>query len=188
MSLEPYSTLVSRLFPGAELQSMERLTGGVSADVHRLDLILTDGGATSVVLRAHGASHSGHSAALEYQLLRVLYRGGVPVPEPLHVDVSGGLLRDPFLVMAFAEGTSTVPGGQEGQYIDAMADTLATVHAVSTAELPALPARVDPLPVRPPRPRLRLPPARATCSSCSNSNPGGISWKRSRELALTRMS
>ncbi len=146
MSHEPYTGIVTRLFPRAELKAMVRLTGGVSADVHRLDLSLIDGRTTSLVLRAHGASHSGHSAEREYQLLQALHRRGVPVPEPLLVDVSGNLLVDPFLVMAFVEGTSVVPAAQEGQYIDLMADVLAKIHALSTADLPTLPARNDPLP------------------------------------------
>ncbi|MEQ8860868.1 MAG: phosphotransferase [Pseudomonadales bacterium] len=146
MTQGPYAGIVTRLFPGAELESMERLTGGVSADVHRLDLVLADGTATRVILRAHGASHCGHSAELEFRLLRALYRRGVPVPEPLLVDASGLLLADPFLVMAFVEGSSQVPAAQENHYLDAMADLLRKIHELPTDDLPTLPARNDPLP------------------------------------------
>jgi aminoglycoside phosphotransferase (APT) family kinase protein len=114
MTNETYAAIASSMFPGAKLKAVVRLTGGVSADVHRLDLNLRGGSTTSLVLRAHGTSHSGHAAALEIQLLQALHRGGVPVPEPLHVDVSGDLLADPFLIMAFVDGTSAIPVGQEG--------------------------------------------------------------------------
>jgi aminoglycoside phosphotransferase (APT) family kinase protein len=146
MSHAPYSRIVSALFPGAKLEAIGRLAGGVSADVHRLDVTRADGSTIRVVVRAHGAPHSGHSAVLEYQLLQALHRGGVPVPEPLHVDVSGTVLAHPFLVMAFVDGTSATPAGQEGRYIDAMANALTRIHALPTADLPPLPARVDPLP------------------------------------------
>ncbi len=146
MSHDAYAGIVARLFPGAALEAVNRLAGGVSADVHRLDLRLAGGRTTSLVLRAHGASHAGHSAELEYELLQALHRGGVPVPEPLLVDASGSLLSEPFLVMAFVEGTSTVPVGQEGRYLDGMADVLAKIHALPTDDLPPLPARNDPLP------------------------------------------
>lgn len=146
MSHTPYGVLVTRLFPGAELKAMRRLAGGVSADVHRLDLNLDDGDTTSVVLRAHGASHSGHSADLEYQLLQALHQIGAPVPEPLLVDVSGSLLTDPFTVMAYVEGTSKVPAGQENQHIEMMADVLTKIHGLPTADLPTLPSRNDPIP------------------------------------------
>lgn len=146
MSRDPYADVVARLFPGAEVEAVVRLPGGVSADVHRLDLCLADGRTASVVVRAHGASHSGHSAELEYQLLEALHRGGVPVPEPLLVDVSGSLLADPFLAMTFVQGSSAIPAGQEGRHIDAMAEELRKIHALPTADLPTLPARTDPLP------------------------------------------
>ena len=146
MSNPRYADVVSHLYPGAVLESAHRLIGGVSADVHRLNLTLVDGHETSVVLRAHGATHSGHDAELEYRLLRALFRNGVPVPEPLLVDTSGAVLPDPFLILEFVEGTSAIPAAEEQQYIDVMASTLADIHASPTAELPGLPARVDPLP------------------------------------------
>jgi aminoglycoside phosphotransferase (APT) family kinase protein len=146
MKQADYAGITATLFPGAKLNAVVPLAGGVSADVHRLDLDLADGSTTNVVVRAHGASHSGHTAELEYRLLESLYQGGVPVPEPLLVDVSGTLLADPFLVMAFVSGTSAVPAGQEGEHIDAMANVLAGIHALPTANLPPLPARNDPLP------------------------------------------
>lgn len=146
MSHESYAGVVTRLFPGAELKAVVRLAGGVSADVHRLDLNLADGRKTSLVLRAHRASHSGHSAELEYQLLQSLQRHNVPVPEPLLVDTSGSLLAQPFLAMAFVEGTSAISSAQEGHYIDVMANILTKIHALPTADLPTLPTRNDPLP------------------------------------------
>jgi aminoglycoside phosphotransferase (APT) family kinase protein len=146
MNKEPYTRIVSTMFPGAKLEAVTRLAGGVSADVRRLDLCLADGSPSRVVVRAHGASHSGHAAVLEYQLLRALYRGGVPVPKPLHVDVSGEVLADPFLVMAFVDGATAIPVAQEDRCIDEMANVLGRLHAFATADLPLLPARIDPLP------------------------------------------
>jgi aminoglycoside phosphotransferase (APT) family kinase protein len=141
-----YAGVATRLFPGAELEVIERLTGGVSADVYRLDLKLVDGRTHSLVLRAHGRSHSGHSAELEYQLLQALYQRGVPVPEPLLVDVSGNILPDPFLVMSFVQGSTAVPLELEHHCIDLMADELSKIHELPTTDLPALPVRNDPLP------------------------------------------
>lgn len=146
MSRSRVAGIVADLFPGAELTAKTRLHGGVSADVYRLELKQPDGRRTSVVLRAHGAKHSGHAAELEFQLLQALHRHGVPVPEPLHVDVSGRALAEAFLVMAFVDGSSVIPAGQEDAYIDRMAALLAEIHAVPVATLPKLPARNNPLP------------------------------------------
>jgi len=146
MNHEQYASVVNALFPGGILEAVTRLTGGVSADVHRLDVKMPDDNTTSVVLRRHGASHSGHSAELEYQLLRALHGGGLPVPQPLFVDVSGRLLGNPFLVMSFVEGTTAISAGPEDPRIETMAAVLARIHGMPTASLPPLPSRNDPLP------------------------------------------
>ena len=146
MNLDPYRRLIAHLYPGAQLEAMVRLTGGVSADVYRLDMSWSDGRADQLVLRAHGASHSGHPAELEYQLLLALFAAGLPVPQVLHLDASGELLPDPFLLMAFVQGSTAIPTGQELGYIDRMAATLAGIHGATIDEVPGLPKRTDPLP------------------------------------------
>jgi aminoglycoside phosphotransferase (APT) family kinase protein len=146
MHHDPYASVVDRLFPGATLEAIVPLTGGVSADVRRLDVRMPDGTATRVVLRSHGATHGGHAAELEYRLLQALHRTGLPVAEPLLADVSGSLLPQPFVVMAFVEGTTEVSAAPEDPGIDRMADVLATIHSAPTTHLPPLPARTNPLP------------------------------------------
>ncbi len=143
---DPYTRLIQRLFPEGTLSSKERLTGGVSADVERLDIKLPDGELAHIVLRAHGATHSGLPAALEHKLLGTLHQRGVPVAKPLIYDEGGSLLPDPFLVLEFVEGTTIIPEGAEGAYIDKIADALASIHALPPDNLPALPVRSDPLP------------------------------------------
>jgi aminoglycoside phosphotransferase (APT) family kinase protein len=146
VSSDPYSDIVARLYPGAEITTVARLCGGVSADVHRLELTQCDGSTSSVVLRAHGAAYSGHTADLEYQLLQALYQHGLPVPEPLLVDASSKFFSEPFLVTRFVKGTSDIPTSAEGHYVEAMANMLANIHAVPIKSLPVLPERIDPLP------------------------------------------
>lgn len=146
MNRDSYEAVVSRLFPDSALRSASRLAGGVSADVYRLDVDRSDGGTQSVVLRVHGAAHHGHPADLEYRLLQALRRAGLPVPEPLFVDTSGALLKAPFLVTGFIEGTSEIPLAKAEQRIASMAELLAQIHRLPTGPLPALPERLDPLP------------------------------------------
>lgn len=146
MNKHAYENLATRLYPSAKLVSMTRLTGGVSANVHRLDLKLSNGHSTSVVLRAHGTSYSGRSADLEYRLLNALHHSNLPVPEALFVDSSCTLLNVPFLLIEHIKGTSEIPAGQENQYIDLMAETLAEIHTQPTSALPSLPIRSNPLP------------------------------------------
>lgn len=133
-------------FLGARVDAVTPLTGGVSADVMRIDLRAADGAPQSIVLRVHGTTHSGHDAAFEYELLQALYRAGVPVPKPLFVDASGHHVPHPCLAMAFVEGTTEIAPAQMDHSIDAMAAMLFSIHQTPTAPLPDLPKRIDPIP------------------------------------------
>lgn len=146
MSDPHYRKLVNDLFPGAELRGVEQLTGGISADVCRLDLFVPGDESKHVVVREHGPTHSGHSANLEYRLLDALFRSGVPVPRPLHVDETGQTLESPFLVMAFVKGSTEIPLPRLGAYISKAAEMLAKIHSLPTKDIPELPYRLDPLP------------------------------------------
>jgi len=145
-----FIALVERAFPGARLCAARRLTGGVSAHVHALDLEWPDGRRRTVVVRQHGAAgwrlQHGQVAQLEYALLRVLHAAGVPVPEPLLLDTSGSLRPGPFLVMAFVEGTTEVSPSRLAGSLDVMAANLARIHRLPVQNLPELPSRTDPLP------------------------------------------
>nr|MBX2848360.1 phosphotransferase [Acidiferrobacterales bacterium] len=136
MSHDAFSAIATSIYPGAELQRITRLTGGVSADVYQLELKLADDVATSIVLRVHGATHAGHRAELEYQLLRALHLSSLPVPEPLYVDESENMLANPFLVMEFVEGNTAIPVGQQYRCIDLMAEALLAIHALPTETMP----------------------------------------------------
>jgi len=145
-SRDTCAAIVAGLAPDARLVAVTPLTGGVSADVYRLDLELSDGRTTCLVLRAQRATHAGHPVELEFQLLEVLHQRGLPVPEPLLLDASRRLLAQPFLLMAFTTGSSTIAAAQADHCIDRMAAMLARIHELPIDGLPALPLRVDPLP------------------------------------------
>lgn len=138
--------VVERYFPGAQLNVVKRLTGGVSADVYRLDLLFSNGSESSVVLRCHGSSHSGHVAMLEFELLKSLFTTGLPVPEPFLVDTSCAILAYPFLLIAFIDGRSFPTEATVETYINTMAESLSTVHKTAPNPMLALPFRLDPLP------------------------------------------
>jgi len=138
-----FQNLIDRLEPGAILTGQFRLTGGVSADVFRLDLRLADGESTSIVLRSHGENQSGHDAEQEYLLLKALFDAGLSVPEPLLYD-QGDLLPEPSVVMKFVEGSSEIPVERLESNMSVIAETLAGIHSLSTTSLPQLPDRLDP--------------------------------------------
>lgn len=138
--------IVERYIPGARLNTAERLTGGVSADVYRLDLLLADGSKDRAVLRVHGSTHCGHSAELEFQLLEALFEAGLLVPKPHCFDASCNLIEHPYLVMDFIDGSSVIAQSKIETCIEMMAEELIAVHRTATGTLPYLPPRMDPLP------------------------------------------
>ena len=139
-----FDAVVRRCFPGARLRGVEVLTGGVNAQVHRLDLTLADGEVTAVVLRIHGDDPNALSADREFALLYAVQGAGVPVPRPIEVDADGQMLGRPWVLMPFVDGVKglVVPD----RSIETMADTLASIHRVDIEILPTLPERRDPLP------------------------------------------
>jgi aminoglycoside phosphotransferase (APT) family kinase protein len=138
--------LVERAFRDASLTAVERLTGGVSADVFRLDLSYPDGSGRSVVVRVHGEKSYGLDAELEYRLLESLRSSGIPVPAPLVVDDSRSVIEFPYLIMEFVKGSTAIPEGQAEDYLARMAEALWRVHSAGGDRLPDLPERLDPLP------------------------------------------
>lgn len=146
MTIRFFKSIVNNLVPDAEIDDVVRLTGGVSAIVHRIELKLVGGETTSLVVRVHGASHSGHSAELEYQLLKALRRIGILVPVPVHVDSSGRLLANPYVVLEYVDGTSEVRIERQVASINIMAKVLVEIHSASTTTLRSLPTRINPLP------------------------------------------
>lgn len=146
LTLATFEAVAERAFSDAEVLHVERLTGGVSADVYRLDLSTRDAGRRSVVLRVHGATHSGHPATLEYELLQALHNAGVPVAEPLGLDVTGEIIPEPYLMMAFVDEASTSVQVDNATYFQQLAAVLREIHNAPVQALPALPVRSDPVP------------------------------------------
>ena len=143
---QTFAPIVTALFDGASLERIERLTGGVSADVYRLDLLAEDGTKRSVVLRAHGETHSGHTVDLEFALLDALHRVGLRVPKPLHKDAGCTSLPHPYLIIEHIEGSSEIPAEQADSFIETMAESLYGIHSTPLESLPNLPLRNNPLP------------------------------------------
>lgn len=146
MSSAQYAPLVQHWWPGSTLIDIERLQGGVSADVIRLDLKEANGSDLSVVLRVHGESHSGHAAQLEFDLLNALFVKGLPVARPLAVDESKSILANDYLVLTLIGGSSLIKPRDQTACIKRAAQLLARIHQTSPEDLPELPARHEPLP------------------------------------------
>jgi len=140
-----FTSVAKKLFPDAQVKGVERLVGGVSASVQRIDLELSDGKTANIVVRTHSATHSGLCAEIECQLLTALHNNGIPVALPLFVDTSRSIQANPYLVMEYIEGSSVISPEEEYTNTETMAGMLAKIHSASIASLPSLPMRIDPL-------------------------------------------
>lgn len=147
MTAEDIAAALATHVPAARLRAVARLKGGVSADVFRLDLAMTDGVERSIVLRAMGKS--GLESTQEYALLSALRAAGLPIPRPICVDDSRRHIDAPYILMDFVDGASEIPPDLSGARLEVMAGSLASIHQLPTASLPPLPLRVDPWPELP---------------------------------------
>lgn len=138
--------LVAMHFDGARLQRSEGLTGGVSANVTLLDILLASDEPIRMVLREHGPSHCGHPVNLEFELLRSLCDLGLAVPKPLAWVDADNPHRHPYLLLHYLEGSTEIADGDAENCIRVMAAELVAVHNVDISSLPQLPLRVDPRP------------------------------------------
>lgn len=92
---------------GPRLIHAQRLSGGVSAEVFRLEIETGGRSPESIVLRIHGDHHNGHPAALEFDILRAA--AGLCAPRPLALDESRLLLSYLFLLLAHIGGETAFP-------------------------------------------------------------------------------
>ena len=141
-----FAEVVEQLSPRYRSYSVTRLTGGVSANTYAVTAVTAESSTLSWVLREHGADHSGHTAETEFALLQALHQAGLAVPQPLLCDASRQHSDYEYLVMSHIQGSSVIEEEAQARCIDKMAQQLWAIHSVSTATMPDLPRRINPLP------------------------------------------
>jgi aminoglycoside phosphotransferase (APT) family kinase protein len=159
-------TAVDAALPGASVTGVQRLPGGLSAATHLVRLRLADGTRRATVLRRFTNPPDGPTgvAATEHLALRVAWRAGLPVPEPLWVD-GGRVFGVPALLESRVPGAPSVAVSLEPAGIDALARFLVRLHACrvpGTRRLPHVHEWLDrPRPPRAPEPWLAFPVGQA---------------------------
>ncbi|MEZ4450341.1 MAG: phosphotransferase [Nannocystaceae bacterium] len=146
--MELLPTIIERLSPGAHVDGVRTLTGGVSSSVVAVDFTRADGVRERVVVRRRGdhawKPDTPGGIAREHALLGRLHALGLPVPRPRLLDPCGALVLD------FVDGDPGPPAGLVEGPAEAqawpMAELLAAIHGAPIDGLPALPRRDDPRP------------------------------------------
>jgi len=122
------------------LLGAERLEGGVSADASLLRVQETDGDIQKYVLRAHSANNRSRNPIIaihEFNLLKILHEGGLPVAQPRYLDASGEIFPTPYIVLDYIEGATDFSPSDIQDYIQQSAELLAKIHQFS-CESPGL--------------------------------------------------
>ena len=138
--------LVTAHSPEARVLRTVRLSGGVSADVYRIDLEPEGSANPSLVVRVHGPHHNGHPAAVEAEILQALSGLGLCTPRVMALDESLRFIPHPLVILHHIDGETVSPTLADDARFDTMALMLAHIHSVPIAGLPSLPARLDPIP------------------------------------------
>jgi len=191
--------IIDQLAPGARVKYSGPLTGGVSAEVHEVVLVRSDGTEDRVVVRRHrnfeGKADRRDRAAREHALLGVLYTRGVSVPR------SRLFVPPDTLVLDRIEGSTELPDDP----VEALASTLAAIHAIEVDDgFLSLPLLDDPLPAllewlpshlavdTPGAERLARAEIRSACGHYAGTPrllhgdywPGNVMWQEGRLMAV----
>jgi aminoglycoside phosphotransferase (APT) family kinase protein len=141
---------VAELEPGGQLVGMRALTGGVSANVFRVDIVTSAGRRRRVVFRQHGSAdfkHHGQTVTVkEYGVLAALHQKGFAVPEPyLYNDTNA--VTAPYLILEWIDGSTELAADDLPGALDQMARFLVSLHALDprSLQLPELEPIEDPL-------------------------------------------
>lgn len=126
------------------VETVERLPGGVSAEVHLLTLRDASGAAKRVVLREKATT-------LPQELLAMRHARGQGLPVPPVTPIPEGVTPSglPALIMPWVVGTTVIDQAHPGPQLQAMADALVALHYLPTSGLELLPRLLDPLPELP---------------------------------------
>ena len=146
-----YSLIAKKIYPQAELLRHWPLAGGVSAQIEALEIALSGKDTVKIVLRSHKnhdwKAQQSNVTASEFELLDTLFKAGFALPKPVLLDSSCSILADPYFLMEWVEGTTTVAASEGVHAIKQMSEFLANLHS-SNIELVAkidLPRNDDPI-------------------------------------------
>ena len=142
LSDEALSHLVQRAAPGGQFLRTWPLAGGISAQMTALEIEDAGGRKRKMILRQPGEEalrRDPQAAAREYRLLQLLRAHGLPTPAPLYFDPSGQIFPGPCLLIEYVDGDMNFQTRDQEGYAVQMADALARIHGVGSAELAFLP-------------------------------------------------
>jgi aminoglycoside phosphotransferase (APT) family kinase protein len=130
--------ILDMISPGSALTAISVPPGSFSNFTHIVEARATDGSPLKVVVRRYkvfGDYDRGEKARREFKSFELLYKHGVPVPEPLLLDETGELLGIPGIVSRFVPGSLVLdPPSDPLGWARKLAVTLAKIHSIPCGE------------------------------------------------------
>jgi aminoglycoside phosphotransferase (APT) family kinase protein len=127
---EALSTIVAAVTPGARLVGSTSFRGGLSSEMVLVEAELGDGSRRRFVVRRARGERGSIPIAVEYRLLETVWARGLPVPEPLLLDESGTVSEQPYMVLAYVDGSPRVTDDDPVETSCQLADVLASIHEI----------------------------------------------------------
>ena len=110
-SRDQLARLCEAIAPGSHAANVRRLPGGLSAGMHRVDLVSPDGTRQRLVLRRYPArdlEEDPNLAVRGWRTLLLLEQLGVGAPRPVWFDADGAVFDTPTIAMTRLPGRSLV--------------------------------------------------------------------------------
>lgn len=134
MNHTSFKRLVQQLIPGATLQRVWPLQGGMSAEMIAFEMSLPAGGTKAMVVRCPN-SQSGKAVVEEFNILSLLQSSGVRVPQPVYLDERGMFFDKPALVMSYMVGEPIYAPTDPIACATQIGAQLAQIHRIDSSQV-----------------------------------------------------
>jgi aminoglycoside phosphotransferase (APT) family kinase protein len=148
MENQKLAQVVQKFEPHGKLVRAWQLKGGISAQMTALEVRLAGGQTKKMIVRRPGAmalKHNPHAAADEFKILQIVQSAGVRAQTPYHLDQSGEIFLEPYLVIEYIEGQPDYAPAHVNECVVQIATQLAKIHSIdgSRADLSFLPKQAE---------------------------------------------
>jgi aminoglycoside phosphotransferase (APT) family kinase protein len=133
-----FAQLVQTIAPQGKLLRTWQLKGGISAAMTALEIERPDGHTSRMILRrpsAEALKRNPRAAEDEYKLLQLMKSLGLATPTPYHLDRSGALFAEPYIVIEYVEGQPEFALARSTYSMRQIATHLARIHSVDCSNL-----------------------------------------------------
>lgn len=138
IALSSLDKLLAVLKLNAKAIGCQPMAGGVSASMSLATIKFDDKSFQKWVIRqlsAETLANRPFGLSMEFLLLGILHRHGIPVPLPVYLDAEGVLFGSPTLVLDYLEGDLDFSDWKLPQRIENLARVVAKLHSIDIDEV-----------------------------------------------------